>query len=60
MIDTLYNFLLDSLNQISLFGTWLTTKIDENLFPYTPLGLFSVGVIVILIGYKLVRLIIGG
>ena len=55
---TLFNWLLDLIGEFGKFGTWLTTNL-----PYinvSPLAIFSVGGLSLIISALLVRLFVGG
>jgi len=57
-MENLFNFLLNIISIIASFGSWLTTPLEY--INISPLALFSVGGITIIIGVHLVRLFIGG
>lgn len=57
-METLFNFLLNILVTIAHFGHWLITPLEY--INMSPLALFSVAGITLIIGIHLVRLFIGG
>lgn len=58
MVSTLINWLLSLITEFAKFGSWLTT--DLPYINISPLGLFSFTGISLLLGFLLVRLVIGG
>lgn len=57
-MSELFNFFLGLVNTFAQFTTWLTT--DLPYINMAPLALFSFTGITILIGYHVVRLVVGG
>lgn len=57
-METLFNFLLNIIQVVASFGQWLITPLEH--INMSPLALFSVAGISIIIGIHLVRLFIGG
>ena len=58
MENTLFQWLFDMLGEFAKFGNWIVTPL-----PYlnvSPLALFGFGGITLLIGFLLVRLVVGG
>lgn len=61
MADSLFNWLLGIPQTIASFGEWLTTPLKEGYIDISPLALFSVAgvsIIVVIIGVHIVRLFI--
>lgn len=57
-MDTLFNFLLGLVNTFAQFTTWLTT--DLPVLNMAPLAIFSFTGLTIILGYHVVRLVVGG
>lgn len=61
MAERLFQFLLDIPLTIAQFGSWLTSELTIGSWHISPLGLFSIGgvaVIIGIIGVHIVRLFI--
>lgn len=58
MENTLFNWLLDLIKQFAKFGNWLTEPLPYLNVP--PLAVFGFAGIVAIIGFLLLRLVIGG
>lgn len=58
MVNTLINWLLSLVQEFAKFGTWLTT--DLPYINISPLAIFSFTGITLILGFLLVRLVIGG
>lgn len=58
MDSYLFNWILDVVNEIAKFGTWLLQPLPT--LNMSPLSLFTFTGVGILLGFHLIRLVIGG
>lgn len=58
MENTLFQWILNFTREISNVGNWLITPLDY--LNISPLGLFTVSGLSIVVGWHVVRLLIGG
>lgn len=54
MAETLFNFMLNIINVLGSFGNWLITPLEY--IGYSPLTIFSVGGITLLLSIHLIKL----
>lgn len=57
MENTIFQFILDFIVTLTQFGSWLSTDLPG--LGISPLGLFTFGGITVLVGFLVVRLVIG-
>lgn len=57
MAGELWKWVLQLPRGFAAFGTWLVTPLDY--INVAPLALFGVGAIAVIVGFKVVRLVVG-